>query len=61
MCNLGACVNIPTSSEWYAVHAALEDKNEKMLKFFMEKGVDIYGVTTMNVSEEVILFYSAIS
>ncbi|XP_066934318.1 uncharacterized protein [Clytia hemisphaerica] len=38
-----ACVNIPTSSEWYPVHAALEDHNEEMLDVFMNNGVDIYG------------------
>ena len=41
--DMGACVNIPTSSEWLPVHAALEDQNEEMLDKFINNGVDIYG------------------
>eukprot|EP00111_Clytia_hemisphaerica_P016832 TCONS_00049917-protein len=50
--DLKACVNIPTSSEWYPVHASLEDENEKMLDRFMDSGVDIYGYKSIKTSKE---------
>ena len=52
---LGACVNIPTSSEFYPVHACIEDADEDMLSFFMVKGVDIYGYTKINSTEKVFI------
>ena len=54
--SMKACVNIPTSSEWYPVHAALEDQNEQMLDKFMDSGVDIYGYKSISTSKEVGMF-----
>ena len=33
----GACVNMPNSSKWYPVYAALEDSNLEMLDLFLSK------------------------
>jgi len=54
--NLGACVNIPTSSDWYSVHAAIEDSDEEWLHFFMNNGVDIYGYAGIKSTDKVFEF-----
>ena len=60
----GACVNMPSSSGWYPVYAALKDSNLEMLELFMKKGVDIYGYKKITNNHEVIkpfkTFYSFI-
>ena len=49
----GACVNMPSSSDWYPVYAALKDSNLEMLELFMKKGVDIYGYKKITNNDEV--------
>lgn len=51
--NLKACVNIPTSSEWRPVHAAIEDENMIRLRYFMDNGVDIFDQQKFTDDEEV--------
>ena len=59
---LNACINIPTSSGWYVVHAAIEDNDLETLEHLMKKGVDIYGINRLKPTEEVniILFSQSI-
>ena len=49
----GACVNMPSSSKWYPVYAALKDSNLEMLELFMKKGVDIYEYKKITNNDEV--------